>query len=214
MFSGCSGLTRITIPASVTDLESRYCSDENCFEAWPFSDCGRLTNVFFLGNAPALISAYPLFAFRGAAPEFTFYHLSGKTGFSAPEWLGTPAVVINEATWPAASWLLAHDFWYDTNLRQDPNSDGVSLLIAYALDLDPRLNLQDSLPVAELGADSLSLSFHATSPGLTYLAETSTDLKHWTTSGVTQTAPGPDHRSTARVIRDAPLRFLRLRVED
>jgi hypothetical protein len=32
--------------------------------------------------------------------------------------------------------------------------------------------------------------------------------------GVTQSAPGPGHRSTATVVRDAPERFLRLVVED
>ena len=54
--------------------------------------------------------------------------------------------------------------------------------------------------------------FHATTPGLAYRAETSTDLTHWTTAGVTQSAPGPDGRRTASVPLDALSRFLRLTV--
>ena len=82
--------------------------------------------------------------------------------------------------------------------------------MAYALDLDPLLNVQGGLPEPVLGMDALNLTFHATSPGITYSVETSTDLQNWTTEGVTQSAPGPDHRSTATVPRDAPNRFLRL----
>ena len=116
--------------------------------------------------------------------------------------------------YPAASWLLAHGLWYDTNLHQDPDGDGVDLLMACALNLDPNINLQASLPVPVRNGSTLSLSFHATTPGITYKVETSTDLTTWTTTGVTQTAPGPDHRSTATVSLDSPRRFLRLVVED
>ena len=84
--------------------------------------------------------------------------------------------MINETTYPAASWLLAHGLWYDTDLQQDTDGDGVNLLMAYALDLDPRLNLRGSLPAPVLGPVTLSLSFHGTSPGITYQVETSTDL--------------------------------------
>ena len=122
--------------------------------------------------------------------------------------------MINEVIYPAASWLLAHRLWYDTNLHQDPDGDGVSLLMAYALDLDPRLNLQGSLPVPVRNGNTLSLSFHATSPGITYRVETSTDLHDWKLKGVNQSAPGPDGRSTATVSLDSPRRFLRLVVED
>ena len=49
--------------------------------------------------------------------------------------------MINEAVYPAASWLLKINLPYDTSLQQDLDGDGVSLLLAYALNLDPRLNL-------------------------------------------------------------------------
>lgn len=60
---------------------------------------------------------------------------------------------------------------------------------------------------------TLSLDFQATTPGITYRAETSTDLTDWTTAGVTQSSPGPGGRSTASVPRDIAGRFLRVTVQ-
>ena len=70
------------------------------------------------------------------------------------------------------------------------------------------------MPVPVLNANNLSLSFHGRSPRITYRAETSIDMTNWTTTGVTQSAPGPDGRSTASVPLDAPSRFLRIAVDD
>ncbi len=196
-FALCTGLTSVTIPSSVTYIGESA-----------FYGCTGLIRVAFLGNAPW----FGLDAF-GATPV-TFYYLSGRTGWTTPTWYGRPATMINQATWPAASWLLTHGFWYDTNLQQDPNGDGVSLLTAYALNLNPHLNLQGSLPKPVLGVNTLGLGFHAASPGITYTVQTSTNLQSWTTQGVVQSAPGPDGRATATVLRDAPSRFLRLVVQD
>jgi hypothetical protein len=206
-FRGCRGLTSVTIPSSVIRLGESWDGGPS---GGAFVGCSGLTTAAFLGNAPDFGED----GFIGAAPGFRIYYLSGRTGFTSPTWHGYPATMIDEATYPAASWLLAHGLWYDTDLHADPDGDGVGLLMAYALNLDPRLNLQSSLPAPVLSADTLSLSFHATSPGITYKVETSTDLQHWTSQGVTQSAPGQDRRSTASVPRDSASRFLRLVVED
>ena len=100
--------------------------------------------------------------------------------------------------------------WYDTNLQKDPDGDGVNLLLAYALDLDPTVPQRSQVPMPVLAGNTLSLSFPANKPGITCRAETSTDLTQWTTTGVTQSAPGPNGRRTASVPLDAPSRFLRL----
>ena len=210
-FSGCSGLTSVIIPASVTSVAAGNGCESECSPfGWTFSECSALTSAVFLGDAPNIGPG----VFFGTAPGFRVYYLSGREGFTSPIWNGYPAVVIAETTHPAASWLLEHGLWYDTDLHPDPDSDGVSLLMAYALDLDPNLNLQGSLPVPALNGNTLSLSFHSTSPGITYKVETSTDLHEWKLKGVTQSAPGPDGRSTATVSLDSPRRFLRLTVED
>ena len=45
---------------------------------------------------------------------------------------------IDERACPAAPWLVSHGLPYDTDLNQDLNGDGVTLLMAYALGLDPK----------------------------------------------------------------------------
>ena len=198
-FYACSGLTSIIIPASIGLLEQSV-----------FEQCTGLVRLVFLGNAPRYFYA----SLGDTAPGFTIYSLSSKTGFTIPMWRGYSSLKIDVAAHPAASWLLTHDLWYETNLSLDPDGDGVSLLMAYALNLDPRINLSASLPAPVLHPDRLSLTFHAASAGITYEVETSTGLDQWTTEGVTLSAIGADQRRTASVPRSGPGRFLRLKVAD
>ena len=120
---------------------------------------------------------------------------------------------INPAVWPAATWLLVHGLPYNTNLQQDPDGDGVSLLMAYALNLDPRQNLRSRLPSPVLGEDSLSIRYYAAAPGIAYRVETSSNLTQWTTTDVTLSTPDAENMRTASVPRDAADRFLRLVVQ-
>ena len=193
-FYCCTGLTSITIPSSVTRMDRSFVS------------CTKLTNVAFSGNMPVM---YPG-SFDGSAPGFTIYYLSRSSGFTSPKWQGYPVIMINETTYPAARWLMNYGLRHDTGLHTDPDVDGVDLRMAWALKLDPSFPQQNQLPVPVLNGNTLSLGFHASTPGFTYRAETSTDLVKWTTTGVTQSAPGPEGRSTASVTRDAPTRYLRL----
>jgi hypothetical protein len=199
MFRNCSGLSSITIPATV-----------NSIGVHAFLNCTGLKSVVFQGNAPASFGSN---VFTNTAPGFTVYYFTTMTGFSSPAWRGYPSIGIDPAAWPAATWLLSHGLPYDTSLQQDPDGDGVSLLMAYALNLDPRQNLQSRLPAQVPGDDSLSIRFHAAAPGITYQVETSRDLTQWTTSGVTLSDLDADNKRTASVPRDADRRFLRLVVQ-
>lgn len=67
---------------------------------------------------------------------------------------------------PVAPWLLAHDLPRNADLQTDPNGDGVNLLLAYALNLDPRQNLRGSMPRPVVTANQMSLTFHAGSAGV------------------------------------------------
>ena len=112
-------------------------------------------------------------------------------------------------------WLLKSDLPLDTDLDQDLNGDGVSLLMAYALDLDPNENLQAKMPAPVVEGGSLSMSLHAASPELiTFTVETSTDLRNWTEDGVSLSAPNAQGEVTASIDHDSPQRFLRLTVEE
>jgi hypothetical protein len=217
-FASCTALTGIRLPAGLISIGSYafgFCSSLtvvtlgtaiDIIGPLAFSDCAALTQVAFLGNAPANVGD---FAFSNA----TVVYFRGGTGFTSPTWRGYPSVMIDEAEQPAVVWLMENGYPYFTPLDQDPDGDGVSLLLAYALDLDPHRNPAASLPDPVLGADGLQIDFHATSPGITYRVETSDDLARWTTEGVVVSPPGADQRSTAVVPRDGASRFLRLVVE-
>jgi len=176
-----------------------------------FWSCSSLTAAYFLGDAPTL----------GYGPYGTplgsgviIYYLSGSSGFTSPTWQGYPSQMIDEASYPAAGWLLSHQLAYDTDLQLDLNGDGVELLMAYALNLDPNQNLAGSLPQAVVGEETLGITFYAAAPGITYTVKTSVDLETWTTEGVTLSDPDPTGNRTATVDLSPPGRYLRLEVAD
>ncbi|MCX6874647.1 MAG: hypothetical protein NTW21_12700, partial [Verrucomicrobia bacterium] len=98
---------------------------------------------------------------------------------------------------PVATWLLAHGFPATANLLDDPNGDGVNLLLAYALNLDPQQNLRGSMPRPVLAGNQMSLTFHAGSDGVTFAVEPSSALQTWSTTGVTVSAPDAGKLRTA-----------------
>jgi hypothetical protein len=169
--------------------------------------CSGLMSVVFRGDYPLLDNNFD------SNSQATVYYISGKISWERwPIVFGRDTIMINEATQPAAIWLLEHGQTYNASLSSDANNDGVSLLMAYALNLDPRLNLASSLPRTTLQTNTMGLTFHATRPGLTYRVEASSDLAQWSAVGVTQSAPGADGLSTATIPRSGPNRFLRLAV--
>ena len=95
-------------------------------------------------------------------------------------------------------------------LGLDSNGDGVSLLMAYALDLDPRQNLSGEMPEAVVTATQMSLSYSSEAEGVTYVVEASEDLDDWSSAGVTVTGPDVNGVSTATVARGEGSKFLRL----
>ncbi|MCX6879585.1 MAG: leucine-rich repeat domain-containing protein [Verrucomicrobia bacterium] len=110
-FYGCASLTSVAIPDNVLSIGN-----------WAFYGCSGLTSVTLGSKLTSL------------------YYFNGMAGFTAPTWKGCPSVNMGAPSpWPP--WLLAHGFPYNANVLDDPNHDGVSLLMAYALALDPSLNL-------------------------------------------------------------------------
>ena len=197
-FEGCASLVGIEIPAAVTEIGSSA-----------FRDCDALGAAIFSGDAPDLA----LRAFDRVAPSFTFYFCSGGAGFTTPTWEGFPAMEIDAAADPAAKWLVGYGFPPDADLGGDPVGDGVSLLMAYALDLDPGVNLRSRLPGPVVTADSVEMSFYGASPGVTYAVEMSKDLQAWTTAGVDLSAPDAAGMRTASIALGGRC-FLRLVVAE
>ena len=147
--------------------------------------------------------------FAASAIGFTVYYFDGKTGFTSPTWNGYLAVSMGDPT-PVAQWLISHGFSHNADLQTDPNCDGVNLLMAYALDLDPKKNLSGSMPRPIITANQMSLTFFAGTTGVTYTVESSADLHSWSTAEVILSAPDANQFRTATVNMNDSSRFMRL----
>lgn len=193
-FQSCTSLTSVTIPESVTSIEG-----------YAFWACSSLTSAYFLGVAPFMGDN----VFGATSSEFTAYFFNDKVGFATPVWMGHLAVGMGNAL-PAKKWLILQGLPYDSDLNTDVNTDGVNLLMAYALNLDPRQNLSGSMPTPVIAGNQLSLTFYAGSPGVSYIVESCTDLHSWSTAGVNLSVPDANGFRTATVAATDPGRFMRL----
>ena len=198
LFERYFGLTSVTIPSSVTSIGNSA-----------FRTCIALSQATFTGDAPTM----GINVFQTTASNFTVYYSPVATGFTSPTWMGYPALQIGSAS-PITTWLISKGLPSNSNLLSDANGDGVSLLMAYALNLDPNLNLSGSLPQTVIGANQMSLSFYAGTAGVSYVVQTSTASQAWTTVGVTLSAPNANQIRTATVNMTDVKRFMRLVVSN
>lgn len=199
-FAGCSGVIGVKIPASVSVVGNDA-----------FHHAVNLEWALFSGSAPAMGTA----VFDHTASGFTVYYLDGSNGFSPTRWNGYASAPVTVSA-EIADWLVSNEFSPVTDLADDSDGDGVSLLLAYALGLDPALNLASSMPVPSLSGGQLSINFTGNRKGVTYTVQTSTDLVEWTTSGVSLADPDSSGLRTASITLGTgeSARFLRLVVEE
>jgi len=223
-FMTCGNLETINIPSGITAIEWQAFS--HCFKlkqiVFPsnlsnigdraFYQCFLLEEAFFLGNAP-IFGNQAITTGSGTREKLTIlFYLSSSNGFTSPIWNGYETRVINETTYPSASWLLSNNINYETPMDQDLNGDGVSLETAQALDLDPNKHLSGKLPTALLVGNTLSIEFYGVTPGYEYKVFTSTDMLTWSEAGVTISAPDAEGMRTATTPTTGDAKFLRLSV--
>jgi hypothetical protein len=195
-FNNCDKLTGVTVPATVAE-----------FGNGAFYSCGSLAHVSFLGNAPTLGS----YALVSLAPGFKIYRPSSATGFNVTPWSNYTQIVMGDPT-PITDWLLSQGLTFDSDLQSDANSDGVNLLMAYALNLDPDQNQSGNLPQPVFGASQMSLTFYAGNADVTYAVEVSEDMTNWSTEGVALSDPDANQMRTATVGVTGTSRYMRLTV--
>ena len=82
----------------------------------------------------------------------------------------------------AASWTAASPSPGTPPLSDDPDLDGLSALIEYALNLDPESPDADQLPMPLVEGDQLTYSYprDTSKTDISYQVEASSDLKTWT----------------------------------
>ncbi|MDP1579052.1 MAG: pectinesterase family protein [Candidatus Didemnitutus sp.] len=131
-------------------------------------------------------------------------------------------LAVGAALTPSESWRSTH-FGLTTNTGNaadtaDPDADGLTNLVEYALGLDPLTATNAGLP--QLAANESEWTYTYTRPAdrtdLTYAVEFSTDLANWTANGVTheRTATGTTETWRGRVpLSTGPRVFFRLKLE-
>ncbi len=200
-FQSCAALTGVTFHTGLTSIDNKA-----------FSGCSKLINAVFLGNPPTFVAFN---AFELVAEGFKIYYLTSSTGFTSPDWeyspgFTLPAVSI-EAVAPEFTWLSSYGLPGDTDLLADLNGDGVNLLMAYALNMNP--GERNSFPQPVRGENHMSLSFYAGRAGITYVVKTSENLTDWTTE-LPLSEPDANQKRTATMDFSGPARFMRLEVSN
>jgi hypothetical protein len=198
-FSGCERLTSVAFPVGLVQVGARA-----------FVDAARLSSAIFHGGAPEIAGNESAARSFGANSEdFAVYYFDGMPGFSSPTWMGYPALNMGAVSpWPP--WLVAYGFAFDLDPLTDANGDGVPLLMAYALALDPRRQLGPSMPRPQITGQQMRMVFFAGREELVYAVEASADLKHWSSAGVSLSAPDADGHRTASLPINSQQRFMRL----
>jgi hypothetical protein len=144
----------------------------------------------------------------GAEVEFDFFGrpIHGTPDLGAIEFSG------------AVHWLEGQGIDGLTPLTSDLNGDGVSLLLAYALGLNPEEDLANQLPtwVMDGAQAKAEIRFPGRASGIDYRIETSEDLESWETSSDVAISE-PDEAGLREAVVDLPSAgpaFYRLRVEE
>jgi uncharacterized delta-60 repeat protein len=107
-------------------------------------------------------------------------------------------------------WKVNQGFARSLPEEDDGDRDGIPLSLEYALGLDPAVASTDGMPVHQLMNGAIALSYRKQRAEVQYVVESSQDMITWSSSDVNQgTGSFPIAWS---LIRDAPQKFLRLRV--
>lgn len=166
-FAYSAQLTGVTIPAGVTSI-GRYA----------FVGCGRLTSAEFMGPAPAMEYG----VFETVARGFTVRYHGAAAGFTAPMWLGYPAMDLDTPTY--AAWQTNCFFSFDiatgqTVMDADFDHDGLGNLLEYAFGGNPRLaDAAGRAPTSGIAGNHLQIAFKcaASRTDLSYTVQTSVTL--------------------------------------
>ncbi len=203
VFQDCANLQNVTIAAGLHP-ESEYL----------FHGCDALRSITFESDAPATLP--PLNPLSESFAEgFSMYFKEGKTGFTTPTWQNYPMAMLGNGANPhAREWLIRHNLDPDMDLSKDHNGDGQSLLLAYALNVDPNSNFKQSMPTVQLDLANfaMKLSFYSKAPGVSYLVEWSDDLKTWKSAWKYSPTDASGRRTASVTTWRDEQKFLRLSV--
>lgn len=197
------------------------------------------SNQIYVYSRPALttestVNPLVFLKYSPTEPDGTYLPNGNKTGdvivvgdviysFLTNNSIAALQIVETELTNDFAGWIATQDVPADQRgTEDDPDGDGVSNLLEYALGGDPAVASRDIVPVTGVeaaGEDqylSIAYSKRDTAEGIDYVVEVSGDLVTWE-SGESVTTVVSDGVESAIVrdntpMTDASRRFIRLRV--
>ncbi|MFU8847381.1 MAG: hypothetical protein ACNA77_01515 [Opitutales bacterium] len=167
------------------------------------------------------------------AGSSTFSDASGDTNFFVriTEYAEAIEAAIPDVT-SLAGWKVDHSLYgADAENDADPDFDGISQLMEFALGGDPNVNDRSILPVHALVEDggSTYLELRLTRPiglqGISYIPKTTADLKIWPndSSGIADPAPLPQDNHdgtetliyrTSQTVSEAEQAFIRIDISE
>jgi hypothetical protein len=130
----------------------------------------------------------------------------------AGDYLDLDSVTIEVEEWaptPFEAWLASHGLDYTLPAHADTDGDGVSLLLEYALNLDPHAASQ-AVPMHQVVGNRMGISYYSEASWVGYHPMMSTNLEDWTTNGVAISPPDASGIATASVPLSTGTVFLRL----
>lgn len=160
---------------------------------------------------------------EGLSPETTYYVRAyaineGGVAYGASQRFVTPGIRGLVETF--ASWISSQGYSGTNALAaSDPDGDGVNNLLEYGLSLDPKNRALKGIPSSDLNGNNFTLSYRKdpSKTDLTYRVEWSTDLKTWSTVGVTDqvvsSKEGVETHEASVATQNDTKKFLRLVVE-
>ena len=173
----------------------------------------RLKTILFKGDAPVDLAG--LNGLRNNEDK-TIYFFAGAQGFSSPTWdvFGDGRAVFNTveigSLEPVEEWLIAKGLPILQAMGETLPGSGVSILMSYALGMDPYEIDPTKMPAVEFFDGQLATRFFAGRSDVNYKVEVSEDLSEWEEAGVLVSEADASEVKTARVTAGESKRFLRL----
>ena len=173
----------------------------------------RLKTILFKGDAPVDLAG--LNGLRNNENK-TIYFFAGAQGFSSPTWdvFGDGRAVFNTveigSLEPVEEWLIAKGLPILQAMGETLPGSGVSILMSYALGMDPYEIDPTKMPAVEFSDGQLATRFFAGRSDVNYKVEGNEDLSEWEEAGVLVSEADASEVKTARVTAGESKRFLRL----
>lgn len=157
-------------------------------------------------------------AVTGLPPADTYYYrLVATNGGGTSVALPKAVIMVSFTQWQASFFGNPSVEPGIADPHASPAGDGLSNLVKYALGLDPNVRATDDAPQLSRETNTLSLNYSRslTATNVTITVEWSTDLKNWSSDGVTTTVMSESdglQLLRSSVSADTPSKFLRLSV--